>query len=1584
MPYPKPILTVKKNDVKARGLLLMALPNEHQLTFSQFPDAKSMFAAIETRFAGNAATKKTQKTLLKQQYENFSATIVWMNKPEIETMSIDDLYNNFKIVEQKIKKTVGTSSGVQNLAFMTAPSSSSTNDANTASSQVENPNGSNVLHQDLEQIHEDDLESMDLKWQLSLLSVRAKKYYQKTGKKIFINGNEIVGYDKSKVECYNCHKLGHFASECRASRSKKDQFINQDNIRKQGNKEDTSKAMLAIDGIGFDWSDMAEEQVQTNMALMAFSDSEVHNDKTCSKSCLKNYESLKKQYDDLVAKKHETEFKTITYKRGLDTVEAQLVTYRKNEVLFSEEVAVLKREVGIKQYEINTLKTEFEKLKQEKDAIDFKIEKFGKASKDLDQLLGSQITDKSKKGFGYSAVPPPHPLIYNRPNKLDLSYSGLEEFQQPEFEVYGLRANKSVCENSSNETKKNSDAPLIEEWVSDNEDEVESPVVVKKKTVFPTAAKIEFVRPKQHEKPVRKPVKYAEMYRSQRPRGNQRNWNNQKSQQLGSDFVMNNKACFVCGSFDHLKKDCGKRIIKPVWKNTRRVNDHYSTRMTHSNPRRNMIPQAVLMRSGIKAVNTAKPKDAHNAVKRNRFNVVKASACWVWMPKNRVVDHVSKNISASVTLKRLDYIDAQGRFKSVMAWGKPQQDDTGFVDSGCSRHISRNLVISQIQGICMEVVLIWRGAHGWLTFLLLDENQILLKIPRKDNMYSFDMKNIVPKESLTCLVAKATLDESMLWHKRLGHINYKNINKLVKDNLDPQQNGIAERWNRTLIEAARTMLADSKLPTTFWESSSLLAMYRIGSYLGKFDGKSDEGFFVGYSLSSKAFRGITQETGTIINESAGTQGELNAGTSEEISQDCIVMPIWKDASYFDSLSKDVDDGEPKSAADDQKQVEDGLDNENDEKDKSDDDSSPKEVNVAGKHVNTASSCYDTDSPKDMFTMGASHTLEATHVEFFSDEDEPEVDLGNITNSYTVPTTPNTRIHKDHPIENVIGDVKSSVQTRRMTKPTSEQGFLSAVWILVDLPIGKRAIGTKWVFRNKKDERGIVIRNKARLVAQGHRQEEGIDYEEVFAPVARIEAIRLFLAYASFMGFLVYQMDVKSAFLYGTIEEEVYVTQPHDFKDLTPDKVYKVVKALYGLHQAPRACSVWESLTVILYLWITKCNKQTVVVTSTTKAEYVAAASCYGQIFLQKVLMQEESKTSRHVKRGRDTKIPQSSGPPVKVGDEAVHKELGDRMERAATTASSLEAEQDSGSGPRCQDTILGDVDAQTRFETTSKQSNDPPLSRGYTLGSGEDSMKLLELMELCTKLSNMLHKNRKSDLREGKDFSRRVTPLFATMMVQPNQEEGVDSGIPIESIRSIPIVQRNGLTASYSRKSKTQQDDNKTSWVDEVVVDMPVGEKQEQSAKEREGIDREDLQTLWKLVKTKHGDTRPEDDHEIVLWDNLKVMFEPDIKSDVWRNLQGNKVTIWKLFDSCGVYFVRFENVHIFMLVEKRYPLTPIVITNMLNKKLQTDYWNEMCYQLLKLMVKQQNVLLVQKVYVADYNCMKTYYCQEDKDGLKR
>ncbi|GJV33967.1 putative ribonuclease H-like domain-containing protein [Tanacetum coccineum] len=528
-------------------------------------------------------------------------------------MSIDDLYNNFKIVEQSVKKSVGASSSAQNLAFMTALSTSSTNDVNTAKPAYEvstvSPNVNTASPQDLEKIHEDDLEAMDLKW-----------------------------YDKSKVECFNCHKMGYFSRECRVPRNKDGQFINQDNTRKHGNNKDTSsKEMLAIDGVGFDWSDMTEEHVQTNMALMTFLDS-------------------------------------------------------KNEVLFSEEVTVLKREVACKDYEINVLKSEFEKVKQEKEGIEFKIEKFDNASKSLNMLLESQITEKMH-----------------------------------EFKSYGSEHSKkesnNVCDKKSDASKENSDDSLVKGQVSeDTSSFVKSSPNVDKETVF-LDKKIEFFKHKNHEKPVKKSIR----------------------------LIVN--------------------IIKGKgW---------------------NMVPRAVLMKTGLKPFDTARTVNTAH-------------------PKST---------------------------------GKPLIDDKGFVDNGCSRHMTGNI--------------------AYLS-------------------------------------------------------NFKNLMEIVS------------------------------------------------------------------------------------------------------------------------------------------------------------------------------------------------TLDTTHVEFFSDEDELEVDLRNITNSYTVPTTPNTRIHKDHPIKNVIGDVKSSIQTRRMTKSTSEQGFLSAI---KPISIAKALSDSSWV-----------------------------------------EA-----------------MDVKSSFLYEILCEDVLCNRPPGFKDPdNPDKVYKVVKALYGLHQVPKA------------------------------------------------------------------------------------------------------------------------------------------------------------------------------------------------------------------------------------------------------------------------------------------------------------------------------------------------------------------------------------------------------------------------------
>ncbi|GJZ26295.1 putative ribonuclease H-like domain-containing protein [Tanacetum coccineum] len=816
-------------------------------------------------------------------------------------------------------------------------------------------------------------------------------------------------------------------------------------------------------------------------------------------------------------------------------------------------------------------------------------------------------------------------------------------------------------------------------------------------------------------------------------------------------------------------------------------------------------------------------------------------------------------------------------------------------------------------------------------FKLPDENQILLKIPRKDNMYSFDMKNIVPKESLTCLVAKATLDESMLWHRRLGHINFKNINKLVKDNLvrglptkrfendqtcvaclkgkqhrasckskvlnpitkplfmlhmdlfgptfvsslmhkkyclvvtddysrftwvfflttkdetseilkrfikeienlvdkkvkiirsdngtefknkvmddfcrekgikreysvarTPQQNGVAERRNRTLIEAARTMLADSKLPTTFWAEAVSTACYvqnrvlvvkphnktpyelfrgfkpalsfmrPFGCHvtilntldsLGKFDGKSDEGFFVGYSLSSKAFRVYNTRTkrveenlhiGFLENKpmiegtgpkwlfdidsltqsmnyvpvTAGTVSNDSAGTSEENSQDCIVMPIWKDTSYFDLPTKDVDNGEPKTFDDAQKQVEDGLNNENAEQERFADDSSTKDVNAVGKQVNTASPDVNTGSLK-LNVVGPSVSTTSPNKED-NTEEELEVDLGNITNSYIVPNTPNTRIHKDHPIDNVIDEVQLNHQT-------FEQGFLSAVYeqkthdtLNICLyacflsqteptSIVKALSDSSWVEAMQEELLQFKLQQVWKLVDLPNGKRAGPLEQN------RIKAIRLFLAYASFMGFLVYQMDVKSAFLYGTIEEEVtqkehgiFISQDKYVAEILKKFNYTDVKSastLIDLEKplvkdrdaddvdvhlyrsmigslmyliASRPYIIYLKGKPTLGLWYSRDSPFELV--AYTHSDYVGTTqdrkSATGGYLLAKGF-----DTGRHVKRGQDTKIPQSSSLPVKVGDEAVHKELGDRMEMVATTASSLEAEHDSGNINRTQ------------------------------------------------------------------------------------------------------------------------------------------------------------------------------------------------------------------------------------------------------------------------------------------------------------
>ncbi|GJR02989.1 putative ribonuclease H-like domain-containing protein [Tanacetum coccineum] len=514
------------------------------------------------------------------------------------------------------------------------------------------------------------------------------------------------------------------------------------------------------------------------------------------------------------------------------------------------------------------------------------------------------------------------------------------------------------------------------------------------------------------------------------------------------------------------------------------------------------------------------------------------------------------------------------------------------------------------------------------------DDEVLLKVPRQHNMYTFDMKNVDSSKGYTCLLAKP---------------------HLMKLNYGTEVMG------------------------------------------GKFDGKSDEGFLVGYSVNSKAFRVYNLVTKRVevnlhvnfLEEKPNVQGighrwmfdldyltdSMNyipvslqnqanpAGTKEVIdvdvqteeAADLMVVsstsltratrkaavsekiatkkpsstPISKSADDIMTFRKELDalalkhlGPVPATAPTSTNPVNTGSDNLN----TGFEEVTPGNIEAISPRTNHEEEVFsDADDDEMPEVRIYDKSSEGIFEKASYDDDGIITDFNNLPDEVDVSTNHTLRIHNAHPQSQILGDPNTPVQTRSSLKKITEahalvsyiqaqqrsnhkdqqhclfacflsqteprkvsealedeswveatqeellQFKLQQVWVLVDLPNGAKVIGTKWVYRNKKDERGVVVRNKARLVAQGHRQEEGIDYDEVFAPVARLEAIRLFLAFASYMGFIVYQMDVKSAFLYGTIEEEVYVSQPPGFVDPDhPKKVYKVVKALYGLHQAPRA------------------------------------------------------------------------------------------------------------------------------------------------------------------------------------------------------------------------------------------------------------------------------------------------------------------------------------------------------------------------------------------------------------------------------
>nr|GFB04197.1 hypothetical protein [Tanacetum cinerariifolium] len=329
-----------KNDVKARTTLLLSLPNEHQLRFSKYKTTQELWAAILKTFGGNEATKKTKKNLLKLQYGNFKAeglkTLEQMfnRLSDLDTMSLDDLYNHLKVYESEVQKKSEPNS--QNMAFISlAKHSGGNEEVNTASVSTASTNVSTASANI--GIDEDDMEEMDIKWNMTLLSMRADRFWKKTGMKISIQGTDMAGFDKSKAECFNCHKMGWDWSY-------------------MANDEE-NHALIA------------DEETPREFSLMAktSAESEVFDNSLCSKACKKNSDSLNSKITELTDKLYDAKNMIYHYKLALAQVESRLAEHRSRELKYCEKIRVLEFNTESNAECIESLKKELELIKKEKE-----------------------------------------------------------------------------------------------------------------------------------------------------------------------------------------------------------------------------------------------------------------------------------------------------------------------------------------------------------------------------------------------------------------------------------------------------------------------------------------------------------------------------------------------------------------------------------------------------------------------------------------------------------------------------------------------------------------------------------------------------------------------------------------------------------------------------------------------------------------------------------------------------------------------------------------------------------------------------------------------------------------------------------------------------------------------------------------------------------------------------------------------------------------------------------------------------------------------------------------------------------------
>ncbi|GJX53341.1 putative ribonuclease H-like domain-containing protein [Tanacetum coccineum] len=808
-----------------------------------------------------------------------------------------------------------------------------------------------------------------------------------------------------------------------------------------------------------------------------------------------------------------------------------------------------------------------------------------------------------QKDNGYHAVPPPLTGNY-MPPLADLSFAGLNDSvyrptaNKTSASVSQVKASTSQTSNTSVEMPRvesvRPSGVIIKDWVSDDEDIFQSNDL--QATDKPSFKRIEFtnarnesVKPKQAEKP---------RIITQNPKVDRRDWNGKMTQKLGLGFGFTKKACFVCGSYSHLIKDCDfhekrmakKSVLKNIGKNT-----------------------------GQREI---RPGNLQQALKNQG---IFDSGC---------SRHMTGNKDFLTDYQELDgcFVAFGGIARGGKIKGKIRTDKLDFEYVFFFKELKFNLF--SVSQMCDKKNTVLFTETECLVlppdFKLLDESQVLLRVPRQSNMYNFNLKNIVPSGDLTFLFRKAIIDESKLWHKRLGHVNFKIMNKLVKGNLvrglplkifDNDHTCVACQKGKQHKASCKAKLMSSisqplqMLHMDFFGLTSVRSVNHKTYCLVVTD-DFNRFSWVFFLASKDELVGILRKFYKLNRKQLNHKVKVircDNGIefkNREMNEFCRLKGMKREFSVARTLQQNgVAERKNRTLIEAARtMLADSL---------STNVFLAEAVNtayyvliyVAGKELNLL---FDIDSFNKFYELSTSYYRDQTNKNAGPQEANGDTGLKKSVDARqseeeNVSTSNNIVTYKllDHssvslggsfplnvndlPDDNLMPDLEDTAEVQNTgifgsafddeDLDTYNSPFVDQV-MGAEADFKNLAIGTKWVYRNKKDERGIVVRNKARLVAQGYKQEEGVNYNEVFAPVARTEAIRLFLAYASFMNFVMYQMDVKSAFLYGTIKEEVYVSQPPGFVDPEfTEKVYKVEKALYGLHQAPRAW--YETLSTYL-------------------------------------------------------------------------------------------------------------------------------------------------------------------------------------------------------------------------------------------------------------------------------------------------------------------------------------------------------------------------------------------------------------------